>query len=156
MAGDIFQQGVALGEGMGIPGQQPCVGGFLLADGRVQETPALNRPCLLYTSGLRETPGSNGFSSGNTQVIPAIRKNPAPRGTYPAPTAGGRPSQRPSGPPPYSPRQGGVRPSVMRETPPVQDARPQRPFVPPQKKQSAPPTDNREGRDGFSGRPPRP
>ena len=115
--------------------------------------PAGNRP---RPSGLRETPGSNGFSSGNTQVIPAIRKNPAPRGTYPAPTAGGRPSQRPSGPPPYSPRQGGVRPSVMRETPPVQDARPQRPFVPPQKKQSAPPTDNREGRDGFSGRPPRP
>ena len=48
--------------------------------------PAGNRP---RPSGHRETPEPNGFSSGNTQVIPAIRQNSAPRGAYPVAPAGG-------------------------------------------------------------------
>ena len=94
------------------------------------------------------------FSSGHTQVVPPLG------GKSPANPAGRHSQQgRPAGTRTYFPRQGGVRPPVMRQTPPVRNAAPERPFVPPQRKQPAPPPahparDNREGQDGV-GRPPR-
>lgn len=104
-------------------------------------------------AAFSEGEGQSAFSSGHTQVIPPVRKNSVPRRANPMPPAkGGIPQKRPAGVPPYSPRQGGVRPSAA---PPVQDERPARPFIPPQRRQPAPPADHREGGDGFGGRPPR-